>query len=369
MTEMMRHKILEDPQQSISFYEFMNTALYHPQYGYYSKEKIKVGKEGDFYTSVSVGGVFAETLGDAIASFMDDLAAAKIPGQRGLHLIEFGGGNGVLALNLLDYWHKDYPELLETVQFVMVEKSPYHRKLQQEKLAGYPVRWFEDINQAGKELPEVTGVILSNELLDAFPVHLVEWNGSLWMEVRVGWDDAEGQFYEVLHPLNRAELLQYLAEEQVPRRKDLRAEINLDVSRWLTGVAHWLKHGYVLTIDYGWLREELYRPERRRGTLMCYRGHTANDNPYEHVGDQDITSHVNFSFLIQRGEELGLKKLEYSTQSQFLIQHGIFHKLQEHSDPDPFRSEAAKRNRAIRQLALPGGMGEVFKVLVQKKDK
>jgi SAM-dependent MidA family methyltransferase len=128
-----------------------------------------------------------------------------------------------------------------------------------------------------------------------------------------------------------------------------------------------LKKGFVLTIDYGYLAKELYGPYRREGTLLCYYQHRTSRNPYERLGEQDMTSHVNFSGLIHKGEEVGLRFAGLVPQYQFLLALGL---LQEMGSLEQGLSEvdALRMRLSLKHLIEPEiGMGEVFKVLVQQK--
>lgn len=366
LLEVIKKHIQNHNRQSISFYTFMQLALYHEEYGYYSGSKQKIGKEGDFYTSVSVGDVFGEVLADVFSEM-----AGSFPGESPFYLLEFGGGTGDLTRQILQSWEKDYPKLMSRVEPIMIEKSPYHRKVQQEKLSDYKVKWFDDYEAFLLQSGVFKGIVFSNELLDAFPVYVVEYRDGYWKEVRVGWDDSASQLYERLEPLDQPEVENFLQREEpyIQKSEGYRIEVNVAAERWLEDTANGLAEGYLVTIDYGYLRENLYIPQRKKGTLQTYYRHTAADNPFSQPGEQDITTHINFSSLMEAGEKHGLQNVGFFTQSQFLINGGILGKLQEHQEVDPFHGVITKRNRAIRQLIMPGGMGETFKVLVQAKGK
>ncbi|WP_167577580.1 class I SAM-dependent methyltransferase [Ammoniphilus sp. YIM 78166] len=342
----------------------MNLALYDPTYGYYSRAKKKVGKDGDFYTSSSVGPVFGEVLGDIFADMLQTLTP-----EEPLYLVEFGGGTGGLMADILEEWKRKSPGLIERIRLVMIEKSSYHRALQEQKLRAFPVQWLDSWESLCFSASGIRGIIYSNELLDAFPVYITEWTGTEWVEIRVAWNEEERRLEEVRSKLAHAELESYLGNEDIhiPKKQGFRVEINLDAGKWVEAISEGFTHGYLVTIDYGFLRPELYIPARSNGTLMCYRQHIASDDPLVDPGEKDITTHLNFSFLIEKGEETNLNQLGYYNQSQFLINGGILSKLQSHDETDPFQGIVSKRNRTIRQLIMPGGMGETFKVLVQGK--
>ena len=146
-----------------------------------------------------------------------------------------------------------------------------------------------------------------------------------------------------------------------------KAEVNLRALDWMENVGEYLKKGFVLTIDYGYLAKELYSPQRREGTLLCYYQHRTSDDPYERLGDQDITSHVNFTSLIRKGEEIGLRFTGLVPQYHFLIGVGILEEMEslmgELSEMDGLRLRLS-----LKHLIEPEtGMGEIFKVLIQHK--
>jgi SAM-dependent MidA family methyltransferase len=150
-------------------------------------------------------------------------------------------------------------------------------------------------------------------------------------------------------------------------REGQRAEVNLKALDWVEKVARCLKKGFVLTIDYGYLANELYAPHRRDGTLLCYCQHRTSENPYERLGEQDITSHVNFSGLIQKGEELGLHLTGFAPQYRFLLALGILQEM-ESLGREMSETDALQLRLSLKHLIEPEmGMGEVFKVLIQHK--
>ena len=363
LLSVIKEKIKTSEKKSISFYDYMDLALYHPEWGYYSKEKQKVGKQGDFYTNSSVGSIFGETLASVIAEM-----AKEIPHSNQVKMVEMGGGTGELMKHILDEWQTIFPNFEEKIAPIMIEKSPYHRSIQEEKLQSFPVTWYEDWEEFVQHEGEVKGIVYSNELFDAFPVYLIEWDQDSWKEVRITWDDAEECLTEIKQELENQEVFRFLEEQKLPLPKiqHYRFEVNLDAVQWIRKLAVGLSEGYLITIDYGYANEEFYIPGRQRGTLMCYKDHLALENPLEQPGEMDITTHINFSTLIAEGEKNGLTNLGLFTQSQFLVNAGILEKLTDHQDPNPF-SAVSRKNRAIRQLIYPGGMGDTFKVLVQMK--
>ncbi len=331
---------------AISFRDFMEMALYYPELGYYTSSKDKIGKRGDYYTSPNLTPVFGEIIGGQLEEMW------HILGKKEFTIVEMGAGTGLLSGDVLGYLKKN-EELYEKLNFRIIEKSPALRK-EQKKLLHKKVTWHDSI----EELRGFTGCIFSNELVDAFPVHAVTMENEL-MEVYV---DYNNDFFEVLKPASK-ELKNYLAELNVVLPYGYRTEINLDAVKWIKELGASLKKGFVLTIDYGYPSSELYQEYRSNGTLMCYYKHTANENPYQHIGEQDITSHVNFSALEYWGQKNGLELSGFTDMAHFLVGLGIeeyLKKLQEINPPDYH-----KKTLQVKTLMME--MGETFKVLIQKK--
>jgi len=330
----------------ISFCDFMEMALYYPGLGYYTSEGDKIGKKGDYYTSPNLTPAFGEMIGRQLEEMW------HILGEKEFTVVEMGAGLGFLSMDVLDYLKRNQ-ELFHDLDYCIIEKSPAMRKEQRERL-GDKVRWCNSI----QELSGMAGCVFSNELADAFPVHQVVMGEQL-MEVFV---DYKNGFQEVLKPAP-AELKDYFAELGVVLPPGYRTEINLDAVKWIQEIGSSLKKGFVITIDYGYPSSELYQEYRSSGTLMCYNKHTLNENPYEHIGEQDITSHVNFSALEHGGRKKGLELCGFTDQAHFLLGLGIeeyLKKLQE-SEPENY----LKKMLQVKTLLME--MGETFKILIQKK--
>jgi SAM-dependent MidA family methyltransferase len=344
----------------LSFRDYMEMCLYEPACGYYTSDREKLGRSGDFYTSSSLGGLLGECLAGYIAGELE-----KTSGP--LQLVEWGGGSGRLAVQVLGSLRKRGPELYGRVSYTGVEASPYHRRLQAQALHEHG----ECVSIVPPEVwepgdPRQRLLLFSNELPDAFPVHRLVYRPEGWMELGVVLD-AEGRLVEAERPVSGADLQEYIAVERLPQRPGQRFEAGLDALRWYRSMAGRLApQSLIVTIDYGDVREELHAAHRMEGTLLCYRHHVASDTPLRYPGEQDITAHVNFSALMEAGERASLQTVKYQTQKQFLVEQGLLELLQDHDARDPF-SETAKRNRAIRQLLLSDSMSELFKVLVQTK--
>jgi SAM-dependent MidA family methyltransferase len=354
----------ERPSKAISFREFMELCLYHEPYGYYRNDRLKIGREGDFYTSSSIGSI----MGEMLASYIQQKWKSQHPPTKGLKLVEWGGGNGRLALHILNEIEAQEPDLYKTLSYTMIESSSFHRMLQNQTLQPHQPLINHQTEQAwlSSSPSDEEIFVIANELIDAFPVHRVKWWNTSWQESYVVWDSEQQAFREIWQPLKQGALRTYIDSAELTGISGQVFEINLQARDWIRSVASCIRTGQVILIDYGDKAEELFAPHRMRGTLMCYRKHQAHDNPFVYVGEQDITAHVDFSSCMQAAFAAGFTEQKLQTQREFLIEQGIMEKLQDHIDPNPF-SEASKKNRAIRQLLLSDQISELFKVLILNK--
>jgi SAM-dependent MidA family methyltransferase len=364
--EAIRRQIAGDPREKISFHDFMALCLYHEPYGYYTSERRKIGKDGDFYTSSALGGLLAET----VVAFILKQSGEWLELSQPLTFVEWGGGTGQFAQQFLDELAQQAPHVFQHLRYQMIEKSEAHRSLQKQALLAYAdecVQWLTE-EEWFTTAAQQNIIVFSNELIDAFPVHIVERRGDQLRELFVCWEDE--RFAWSYSPVEADSAIANYITTYYPHLVDgQRVEVNLQALDWLSEVANKLpsKQAMMMTIDYGDRAEELSAAHRMAGTLMCYARHIANDQPLERVAEQDITAHVNFTALLETGEQSGLQTLVYQTQKEFLMTNGLLDKLQSTLHiTDPFHP-LVKRNRHIRQLLLGEQMSELFKVLIQGK--
>ncbi|MFO0753425.1 MAG: SAM-dependent methyltransferase [Thermodesulfovibrionales bacterium] len=346
----LQEKIVEKIRKEgpVSFETFMEMALYYPGLGYYTKEATRIGKEGDFYTSPHLHPLFGAMLGRQMEEMWDLLQRPER-----FRIVEMGAGMGYLARDMLDSLRER--DIFRHIDYSIVEMNPAMRERQQQLLAGSgaEVRWFHALREVGG----VTGCFLSNELLDAFPVRLVEMTDEL---IEIFVDVKDDAFVEAGRPA-REETAEYCREFAPHLPRGYRTEVNLRIREWLHEISAHLRSGFLLTIDYGYTAEEYYSEDRSRGTLLCYYRHQINENPYRHIGEQDMTAHVNFSSLKRWGAEEGISVGGYCPQGAYLVALGIDEMIRGRygETPDPF--ELAK----IKGLIFPQGMGESHQVMVQ----
>jgi SAM-dependent MidA family methyltransferase len=342
-------------QGPLSFRDFMEMALYYPEEGYYASSQDRVGATGDFYTSPYLTRLF----GEMIAGQMEEMW--RVLDRRPFTIVEYGAGTGLLCRDILLRLRSN-KELFRSLQYVIIEKSGFMRKREHQLLAMegllHKMRWEPSIDV----LAPIDGCVLSNELVDNFAVHQVVMQEEL-MEVFVGYD---GGFTELLRPASTA-LKNYLQELQITLAHGFRAEINLEATQWIRSVSAALGHGFVITIDYGNSSSGLYN--QGEGTLKCHHRHQVNHRPYDFIGDQDITSDVNFSAIEHWGRRSGLEYCGYTSQARFLQGLGFNRRLQQLELENPACADAdGAHQTAVRQLyTLLIGMGSKFKVLIQRK--
>jgi SAM-dependent MidA family methyltransferase len=343
----------------IPFVRFMESALYHPTLGYYSSPGEKIGPRGDYYTSSSVHPIFGELLAKQLLQMLLTLGE----GESGPMLVEMGAGKGTLCFDILSTLKRESSSFFSRLQYIIIEKSPALREQQRERLKSlFPnqVRWEETIPD------RFVGVLFSNELLDAMPAHRLRIDQQVVQEIYVDWKD--DRFVETLGPLSTPRLLDYLKKIEVHFDRPTEIEINLQAIDWMRQVGQSLTRGYVVTIDYGYPAEILYTSRRPKGTFLCYYRHTTNENPYDYIGEQDMTAHVDFTSLARAGEEVGLSLIGFTDQTHFLMGLGIAQRMEPYAMEMDRSEEAKKQFLAMKQLMAPERMGRVFKILVQGKN-
>ena len=346
----------------IPFVDYMAACLYEPGLGYYTSPGRKVGAEGDFYTSSNVNAAFGRLIARELVRMWETLDRSV-----DFTVMEVGAGGGRLGCDILDGIAAQQPELYGTITYRFIEAEASLQTAQAEMCAAHRERlaWSTPADLAAGNF-SLTGCVLSNELIDAFPTHLVEMTPEGLREVQVAVQD--GQFAEVLAEPSRPEIALYFARLGIWPQAGQRAEVNLAAGAWLAQVARVLTRGYLLTIDYGYEAQELYSPMRKNGTLLCYHKHQVVDDPYQRPGEQDITSHVDFTTLQQVGADLGFSTVWYGEQYRFLMAAGMMQELLALEQQDLSPEEQLKTRLALKKLLLPeGGMGDTFKVLVQAK--
>ena len=305
----------------VSFARFMEVALYHPQHGYYRRQRDPFGKSGDFFTAEQLQPAFGLLMSAYARKLRRDAGDAEE-----CTVVELGAGRGEMA------------EAFAPWKYIPIEiESP-----------AMPERW--------------SGVLFSNEFFDALPVDVAVFSNGEFREQRVGFSNE--RFIWQTGPRVSEAAADYLARYFPPPQPGNWHEVGLSALEWMDRIAARLRAGFVITVDYGYTRAEALRFPA--GTLMGYRSHVAREDVLTDPGERDITAHVNFTALAEHGERVGLRRVSFRTLAQTVLDAG---------DEDQFASvlsagvpaEGERRRMQLKTLLV--GMGETFRVLVQRKER
>lgn len=337
------HRQVSLQPQGLSFEEFMGIALYHPKHGYYSRPR-PIGKQGDFFTSVSTGPCFGELLARQIRQIQQAWSA-----PTPFSVIEQGAHAGTLARDILRVW----PNL----NYRIVEPLPCLRNLQLETLHGLltNVRQVPHLHN----LREPNAVFLCNELLDAFPVRRLHFTRQHWEEWRVVADGPSLRFASFPLEATGFEAPLWLPES-APEGFTL--EVCPSLRPWLEDLTSAVGRAVALIIDYGLTREERFQPHRRDGTLRAYRRHQLVDQILDCPGELDLTWHIDFTSLLEAAEDLGWKVLGFTDQARFLT--GVATPWLRSLEGQPDHPLLAQ----FKTLIHPSILGRSFRVLALSKD-
>lgn len=335
---------------ALRFDRYMERALFDARHGYYAADRARIGRDGDFHTSVSVGATFGRVLAAQCAEVWELLGR-----PRRFDIVEHGANDGRLAADVLAALKTDHPACLDAAVFTLVEPFPHLRARQAETLAQFAghIEWSPALEQP------FTGVHLSNEYVDALPVRLFVRAENGWLERHVTVRDGSLNFDD----LPAADIPDTLPGE-VP--VGYLAEIRPGAAEWIRDIASHLVRGVALVIDYGFPRDVLHAPWRTAGTLSCYRANRRDDDPLESPGTKDITAHVDFTALAETAIGAGLRLAGFTDQYHFLVGAGSGLLLDlERQPPSPARDATL---REIKTLLHPETMGTQFKYLALARE-
>ena len=350
----------------LSFARYMEMALYEPGLGYYSNPGQVFGAAGDFVTAPELTPLFGATLARQVSPWLKDPALAG----SGQVVLEVGGGSGMLAaqlLNALDnVGHHE-------VRYLILELSAERREHQRQTLKSLApglmdrVGWLETFPES------FAGVVVANELLDAMPVQLFEWQADAEAELQemgVTWVD--GRFAWAPRPADAAltetvtALRNRLGPEGAQWHSPYRSEICPAQQAWMRTLADCMTAGVVMLLDYGFAAPEYYHPQRDQGTLMCHYRHRSHADPFLWPGLSDITAHVDFTALARAATAEGFSLVGYTSMAAFLLNAGLLDELADlPREPESFWFAQAQ---AVQQLISEAEMGELFKVIAFEKN-
>ncbi len=358
----VKKSLLETLRRSgpTTFERYMTFCLYHPEFGYYTQGCERTGVAGDYFTSSDLHPVFARLVARQAAEMWQAMGCAQP-----FTWVEMGAGRGVFAADFLRWSADILPEFAAALDYVAMEPAAPQRQRIQDRLAsigfGGKLRLLGNL----EELAPAAGCFFSNELVDAFPVSVVTRTGGHLKEIYVM---AEGNdLGEKPGPISDPAVAAYVARYAPQLEEGHRVEVNCHAPAWMRAVAAKLTRGFVLTIDYGDLANRLFTPDRPRGTLLAYRGHTASEDFFTAPGETDLTAHVNFSALIDAGKAAGLEFAGFTTQEKFLLALGEANQFADAYDPGATEVAMLQARLKLKRLISPEGMGNIFKVLVQQR--
>ena len=341
----------------------MELALYCPVYGYYEKEEDKPGRGGDFYTSVSVGSLFSELLAFQFVEWLETAPSSANAPEKGktesspVQIVEAGAHDGQLANDILTWLREHRRALFDRLEYQIVEPSAVLAARQRRMLAEFPrIRWLDDIGKAER----IRGIILSNELLDAIPVHRYGWdaNEKKWFEWGVTVENGDFKWARLTHAIPPAdnwpaELAAILPDGFIREESPMAKE-------WWSRAARMLEWGKLVTLDYGFNMEEIL--QRPHGTLRAYRDHRVTADVLADAGEQDLTAHVDFTAIREAGEAVGLETEFFGGQEQFLTRIAA----SAWKERSGFGAWGSAQTRQFQTLTHPEHLGR-FRVLVQRR--
>jgi SAM-dependent MidA family methyltransferase len=346
----------------VPFAWFMQQALYHPEHGYYSSGRCAIGRRGDYFTNVSVGPIFGQLLAAQFAEIWERLG--KIDN---FVLVEQGAHHGEFARDVLESARKRWPDFFATVNYRIIEPFPVLQARQLQTLTGFEdkVEWRDSIDA----LEPFIGVHFSNELLDAMPVHLIvsRCGRGLSAQTECAWLEKfvtlnGDMFGFVDQPIADQTLRDHL-QKSPAQLAGYQTEVSLAALDWIDNLSRKLDRGYVLTIDFGYPRDEFFAPHRSAGTLQVRAQHHLLQSPFDEIGHADITSHVEWTSIAERAEACGFELKGFTDQHHFIT--GIISELAH----DIAQGDAdAKAKRALQTLLHPEMLGRNFQILALGKN-
>ncbi len=354
LSERLKTKIIQSIVAAggwISFNRFMEFALYDADFGYYSGSLRKFGEEGDFVTASEISSFFAKALCIQFKEIFQSLDK---------NIIEIGAGSGKFALEVIQSLEADSESI---DHYFILEISQSLRKQQYDLLIEQlPSNLFNKVQWINEIPKKYEGIIFCNELLDAFPIDLIKKTLGNYFQKGVGVENSEFIWKDKL--IDDLSVYDQVNLESLP--DNYLIEHSIHIKNWINQINQSFSKGILLIIDYGFNDKEYFHDQRAQGTLMCHFKHYAHDNPLIHLGIQDITSHVNFSYVAREASKLGLHIKGFISQANFLINCGILDLLEKVNIED--RALHMKSVSEIQKLLSPAEMGDLFKVMAIEKN-
>ena len=344
----------------ITFEHYMGLCLYHPEHGYYTQGRRRTGAGGDYFTSPDLHPIFARLVARQAVEMWELLGRPSPFGW-----VEMGAGSGLFAQDLLSWVKSALPDFAGALEYATIEPSPKQCAFLRERLAEKGLAGEVHLLENLEQLTPFTGCFFSNELVDAFPVAVVTRAGGHLKEIYVTaeGDQLRQKTGRISNPLVAAAVARYAHRLE----EGCRVEVSLVATQWMRALAGKLDRGFVITIDYGDLARRLYTEDRPQGTLLAYHHHLPLEDALSAPGQIDLTAHVNFSALIDAGEDAGLRLTGFTSQERFLLALGEANQFADLYEPGANEIENLQARLKLKRLIHPEGMGNVFKVLIQHR--
>ena len=362
---------------TISFYDYMNFVLNDPINGYYGSGKAELGSQGDFVTSPSLSDDFAFFVGKQIEEWLIQLKN-NLCDQK-LFIIDFGAGDGSFLTGLIKYLLESSNNSSEGVSFVIIEPNKGMIEKQKMKLKeflslGIDILWkgLEEI-----EGNNINGILIANEVLDAFPVERITFSKGRLFRQAVSVDKKSSRlFFDKLPITSELEKSIKFAESKlgitIPPEdapEGWTTEWHIDNSEWLKSIYEKINNGILLIIDYAKEAKNYYGLRNSNGTIISYKNQKISNNILESPGDSDLTSHICIETLINDAETLGFKNIGTTKQGEALLALGLAERLYEiQKDFKRDLSKALARREALLRLVDPICLGD-FKWFIFNKFK
>jgi SAM-dependent MidA family methyltransferase len=342
----------------MTFARFMDLALYDPDGGYYRSDAARPGRGGDFLTAPEAHPIF----GAALARALDEVWIRLGRPDRFV-VREHGAGEGALAEGILSGLANSGSGLATAIRYQPIEIDPRRLESFRDRLAD---AGFGDVAEPADDGP-IVGCVLANEVLDALPVHRVGVRGGELRERFV--DLLEDALGDAWGPPSSPALAARLDAAGIALAEGQSAEVCLALDDWIRVAAAGLDRGLMLLIDYGAPAVDLYDPTRRRdGTLRAYLRHTVHDDPYAHIGRQDLTAHVDITATERAAHAAGLTTVGMTTQAEFLVGVGTEDLLRSiQTDPATTMAGYLEVRSALMRMLDPAAMGR-FRVMAFGRD-
>ncbi|MEZ5325267.1 MAG: SAM-dependent methyltransferase [Verrucomicrobiales bacterium] len=339
-------------RNELTFKDFMRLSLYDHQAGYYGAGTASLGRNGDFFTSVSVGGLFGQLLACQAFEVWQKLGHPPV-----FQVIEQGGHDARLACDVLQSIDEHFPDLSSCINYTVCDPYPVRLPEQDPRL-----RFCDSLPAAAAE--NAAALFICNELLDAFPVHRIRFRSDGWKELWVKWEDSAWQINE---RVPSKELTQAIGA-RIPSGAypdGYTTELCTEIDAWMKSAAATLDMGLLLIVDYGFFSDDYYTPERTAGTLRCFSDHQADDDPLLAPGDRDITAHVDWTAVRDAGDAAGLGWIGFSDQGAYLTR--LAAPLLQQAERGEKAGIGRKWIRQFQTLTHPGMMGRSFGVMAFAK--